>query len=147
MILQLAVGTGLILLTVFVAGLAFWAVETAMLRAQDWFLREPHGLRLSIGLGVAVVWVLGVITASVWIWAIAFRLLGLFATMEGAVYFALVAFTTLGFGDILLPVDWRLLGGLAAANGLLIMGFLTAMLVEIMRNVRVRQLETRRKRG
>jgi hypothetical protein len=45
-------------------------------------------------------------------------LLDIFGTLEGAVYFSIVAYTTLGFGDILLPLDWRLLGGMASANGL-----------------------------
>ena len=76
---------------------------------------------------------------SVWIWAIALWVLNIFQTIEASVYFSLVAFTTLGFGDILLPVEWRLLGGLAAANGLLIFGILTAMLVETLRQTRLRQ--------
>jgi hypothetical protein len=45
----------------------------------------------------------------VWIWAGAFLVLGLFPAVEPAVYFSIVSFTTLGFGDILLPVLWRLL--------------------------------------
>jgi hypothetical protein len=77
---------------------------------------------------------------GVWIWAIAFRLLDVFVTLEGAVYFSIVAYTTLGFGDILLPHEWRLLGGMASANGLLNFGLLTAMLVEVLRYVRVEQI-------
>jgi hypothetical protein len=69
---------------------------------------------------------------------VAFRALGLFPTMEEAVYFSLVAFTTLGFGDVLLPREWRLLAGLSAANGLLYFGLMTAMLVEAMRSLRAR---------
>ena len=66
---------------------------------------------------------------------------GIFESFEASVYFALVAFTTLGFGDILLPLEWRLLAGLAAANGLLIFGIFTAMLVETIRETRSRQRE------
>mgnify|MGYP003674721669 CR=1 FL=1 len=55
---------------------------------------------------------------------------------EESVYFGFVAFTTLGFGDILLPLQWRLLGGMAAANGLLNFGLLTAVIVETLRQVR-----------
>ncbi|MEM9736953.1 MAG: ion channel, partial [Pseudomonadota bacterium] len=52
-----------------------------------------------------------------------------------ALYFSVVAFTTLGFGDVLLPQEWRLLAGLSAANGLLIFGVSTAFLVEVFRRV------------
>ena len=42
-------------------------------------------------------------TAGVWIWALVFHALHLFPTFGACVYFTLVAFTTLGFGDLLLP--------------------------------------------
>jgi hypothetical protein len=86
-----------------------------------------------------MIWALFLMTVSVWIWAIALWALGVFSDIELSVYFALVAFTTLGFGDVLLPTEWRLLGGLAAANGLLIFGLLTAMLVETLQTTRLRQ--------
>ena len=50
-----------------------------------------------------------------------------------AVYFALVSFTTAGFGDITLGPDWRLLSGLTTANGFLMFGWSTAYMVELMR--------------
>ncbi|MCV2872111.1 ion channel [Defluviimonas sp. WL0050] len=145
MFIQIALGTALILLTILIAGLAFWALEVLLNRTRPWLLQEPHRPKLALVLSITVVWVLGTVTAGVWVWAFAFRALGIFATMEGSVYFALVAFTTLGFGDILLPVDWRLLGGMAAANGLLSMGLMTAMLIEVLRHVRLGQMEMRRK--
>jgi hypothetical protein len=92
-------------------------------------------------LALAAVWILGQITAGVWMWAGALIGLGVFDSLETSVYFSLVAFTTLGFGDILLPEEWRLLGGMAAANRLLNMGLLTALLVEALRVVRNSQLD------
>lgn len=77
---------------------------------------------------------------SVWLWAVAFHLLGIFAGFEEAMYFTLVSFTTLGYGDVLMPREWRILGGLAAANGLLSFGLMTALMVESLRHVRVRQI-------
>jgi hypothetical protein len=145
MLIQISLGTALILSTILIAGLAFWALEAVLNRTHPWLLREPHRPKLALVLSITVVWVLGTVTAGVWIWAFALRALGIFATMEASVYFSLVAFTTLGFGDILLPVDWRLLGGMAAANGLLSMGLMTAMLIEVMRHVRMGQIEMRRK--
>ena len=68
------------------------------------------------------------------------RLLDVFVTLGRPACSTLVAYTTLGFGDILLPQEWRLLGGMASANGLLNFGLLTAMLVEVLRYVRVEQI-------
>ncbi len=67
-----------------------------------------------------------------------FNLLGAIAGLEPAVYFSLVTFTTLGYGDITLGEDWRILSALCAANGLLLFGFSTAFLVELMRRLQQR---------
>ena len=144
MFIQLSLGTALMLLSIIVAGVAFWALEVLLIRSQTWLNREPHRPKLFLVLSVAAIWVLGMVTAGVWIWAFALWALGIFITFEASVYFSLTAFTTLGFGDVLLPQQWRLLGGMAAANGLLNMGLLTAMLVEVLRHVRVGQLAARR---
>jgi hypothetical protein len=53
--------------------------------------------------------------------------LGAIETLETAVYFSTVTFTTLGFGDITLDEDWRLLSSFEAANGLLMFGWSTAL--------------------
>lgn len=140
---QIALGSALILVTMVVSAVFWLLLEIALVRLHWWVRRPPHGARLVAVLVVALLMTLLMMTASVWIWAFALRALGIFATLEASVYFALVAFTTLGFGDVLLPVEWRLLGGLSAANGLLMFGLLTAMLVETLRETRLRQRESR----
>ena len=145
MFIQIAIGTVLMLLTILVSGLAYWALEILLNRSHPWLIREQHRPKLALVLSITVVWVLGMVTAGVWIWALALRALDIFVTMEASVYFSLVAYTTLGFGDILLPHQWRLLGGMAAANGLLSMGLLTAMLVEVLRHVRIGQMEMKQR--
>ncbi|MDO6590774.1 two pore domain potassium channel family protein [Loktanella sp. D2R18] len=144
MFVQLALGTTLLLASIFVAGLSFWAMEGMTVRMHPWLTREPHRIKLMLVLCIAAVWVMVQMTIGVWIWALTLRGLGVFDAMEPAVYFSLVAFTTLGFGDILLPMEWRLLGGLAAANGLLNIGMVTALLVEALRQVRLQQLAVRK---
>ena len=137
--LQLFLGSVIIALTAVVSAISWWILESVLARTQHWVTRPPHGPKLTAILSLSILWTLLMMTASVWIWAAAFWLLGTFQTFEASVYFALVVFTTLGFGDVLLPPEWRLLGGLAAANGLLSFGILTAMLVETLRQTRVHQ--------
>ena len=141
MLIQMALGSGIIGVTALAAALAWWALEIALTRTHPWVARPPHGPKLVAVLTLAMFWTIVMMTASVWIWALSFWGLGIFESFEASVYFALVAFTTLGFGDILLPLEWRLLAGLAAANGLLIFGIFTAMLVETIRETRSRQRE------
>lgn len=115
-------------------------METTLYRLHGWLLRPPHRPKLIVVLCLLALWILLQMTVGVWLWALTFMALEVFATLEESVYFALVAFTTLGFGDVLLPVEWRLLSGMAAANGLLNIGIVTAFLVEGLRQVRLRQI-------
>ena len=139
MFAQLFIGSLLILCSIMIATTSWWALEAILIRLHGWSVRPPHGPKLVAILSLALFWTLLMMTVSVWLWAISLYWLDIFITLEASVYFALVAFTTLGFGDILLPQEWRLLGGMAAANGLLTFGLLTAILVEILRDTRARQ--------
>jgi hypothetical protein len=140
MFVQLALGSGLLVLSVMIAGVSFWVLEWRLTLLQPWLTRAPHRPKLILVLCGTALWVLVQMTLAVWIWALTMLALGIFNTLELSVYFALVAFTTLGFGDILLPVEWRLLGGMAALNGLLNIGLVTAAMVETLRQLRIQQI-------
>lgn len=90
-------------------------------------------LSLVFDLGVALLWILVVLTSTVWGWALLYMALGLFDALEPALYFSVVSFTTVGYGDVVLEPGWRLLAGMTATHGLLIFGIFTAFLVEIFR--------------
>lgn len=79
---------------------------------------------------VAALWILTVLTTSVWGWAVLYLMLGLFDMLEPALYFSIASFTTVGYGDVVLDPGWRLLAGLTATHGLLTFGLFTAFLVE-----------------
>ena len=143
MLTQILLGSALTLATILVAAASWWGLETLLSRLHRWAEWPPHGLKLMVILSIALIWTLGMMSVAVWIWAIALYALKIFIAFEASVYFALVAFTTLGFGDILLPPEWRLLGGICAANGLLMIGLLTAILVETLRETRLRQRQRR----
>jgi hypothetical protein len=48
-------------------------------------------------------------------------------------YFAFVNYTTLGYGDILPAPEWRMLGPITALNGILLFGWSTAVIFEVLR--------------
>ena len=144
MFIQIAVGTGLLLVNLTFAAVAAMVLEVLFLRFHPWLLREPHRPKLVLLIAGVSLWVLGVVTAAVWVWALALVGLGAFATLEEAVHFSLAAFTTLGLGDIVPAREWRLLAGMEAANGFLNFGLLTALLIEALRQVRLGQVEHKR---
>ena len=73
---------------------------------------------------------------EVFLWAIVLMLTGAVGSFEPALYFSLVCFTTLGFGDIILPTEWRFLSAILGANGFLLFGWSTAYMVEFIRQTR-----------
>jgi hypothetical protein len=56
-------------------------------------------------------------------------------TAEEAIYFSFVTFTTLGYGDITLGEGWRLLSGIEALNGIILLGWTTAMLFTVVQKI------------
>ena len=67
-----------------------------------------------------------------WWWDLPLKL----EALEPALYFATVSLTTLGFGDVILSQDVRLLSAIVAANGLVMFGLSTAFLLEFVGQVR-----------
>ncbi len=144
MLVELLLGALLMFVTMGIGAFAAWGMETAMHLAHFWLVREPHRPKLFVVVLTATLGALLVITAAIWIWALTFYALGIFKTIEPAVYFTLVTFTTIGYGDVVLPVGWRILGGMAAANGLILFGLLTALMVDALRQLHKTQRASRR---
>ena len=72
------------------------------------------------------------------IWAITYKVLvpeGELPSFEAAAYFSFVTFTTLGYGDITLSEGWRLLSGIQALNGILLVGWSTAVLFAVVQRI------------
>ena len=57
---------------------------------------------------------------------------------SGFIYFAFVNYTTLGYGDVIPVKDWQLLGPITAMNGVLLFGWSTAVIFEVLRKAIVR---------
>lgn len=73
------------------------------------------------------------------VWSLAYGLLDVIPDGEAHLYFAFVNYTTLGYGDIVPNEGWRLLGPMTAMNGVLLFGWSTAVLFEVLRKTMVRQ--------
>lgn len=103
--------------------------------ALRFYTRQIHllqhlalGTSLRIISGVMVLLVIGN-TAQIAIWAAVFQMLGEFSEFGEAFYHSAVNFATLGYGDIVMSPEHRLLGPLEAINGVLMIGVTTASLM------------------
>ena len=60
------------------------------------------------------------------VWAAFYYWRQLFPDFETALYFSIGSYTTIGYGDVVLPQRWRLLGGIEGISGVLLCGLSSA---------------------
>jgi hypothetical protein len=134
-VLKLAlIGAVLVAITV-----AIHALGTAFLvryLANTFLDRTGHwgSKRVLTALMLAALVLVFLHTLEIMVWAGVYKLLvpvGELASFETAVYFSFVTFTTLGYGDITLSEGYRLLSGIQALNGILLVGWSTALMFAV----------------
>ena len=72
-------------------------------------------------------------TLEIFVWALAYALVGAAPSDSDLLYFAFVNYTTLGYGDVVPAAEWQLIGPITAMNGVLLFGLSTAVLFEVLR--------------
>jgi hypothetical protein len=73
-------------------------------------------------------------------WAALYWLARVVPDAETAFYFSMTSYTTVGYGDVVLPADWRLLGPIEAATGILMFGWSTGFMVAAINRIHAGQL-------
>jgi hypothetical protein len=71
--------------------------------------------------------------SEVMVWSLAYAIVHAAPADADPVYFAFVNYTTLGYGDVTPVERWRLLGPITAMNGVLMFGWSTAVIFEVLR--------------
>jgi len=95
-------------------------------------LRYTARPRLDLMVGTAVALMVAH-TLEVFVWALAYAIVGAAPAGSDLLYFAFVNYTTLGYGDITPVQVWRLIGPMTAMNGILMFSWSTAVLFEVLR--------------
>jgi hypothetical protein len=71
--------------------------------------------------------------SEVIVWSLAYAIVDAAPAGADRLYFAFVNYTTLGYGDIVPVRRWQLLGPMTAMNGVLMFGWSTAVIFEVLR--------------
>jgi hypothetical protein len=78
-------------------------------------------------------------TIEIWGYAILFYAIGATQTFEAALYYSTATYSTIGYGDVVLDHNWRILGAIEGGNGVILLGWSTAFFVSVV--ARMRTLE------
>jgi hypothetical protein len=70
-------------------------------------------------------WLVLLHLAEIAIWAFYYVWRDAMPDLASALYFSSVTYTTTGYGDLVLPESWRLIGGVEALTGILLCGWST----------------------
>jgi len=127
-------------LIIHVAGILLMA-EWLLRRRED-LQRTTSGRRFAVMIVALFAGVLFLHVTQTSLWAVFYYAQDLFSDFETSLYFSMVSFTTLGYGDVLLPRKWRLLGVIEGFSGVLLCGVSTAFIfavVNAMFQFRLRQ--------
>jgi hypothetical protein len=129
MITKLIIGWTLAALCVVLHAMGMTALLSALGRAMKrantrfwfgtWFLVRIAG------------WIILLHLIEIAVWAFFYALDHGMPDLASALYFSAVTYTTTGYGDLVLPNEWRLVGGVEALTGILMCGWSAAFFVAV----------------
>lgn len=106
-------------------------ITVARAIGQNYKRTRPSILVVMMAATVSVLMAAHVV--EVFVWALAYFVVGAVAPGNDLVYFAYVNYTTLGYGDVVPVKRWQFLGPMTAMNGVLLFGWSTAVIFEVLR--------------
>ena len=137
MLMNIAIASVLVILTTFIHA----ASMAAALRGLG--IADAGRQARDAGSGVAKVMVVATLALIMFLasmlesalWAATYLSVGAISDIESSLYFSTVTYTTLGFGDVVMEPGWRLLSSFQAANGIIMFGWTTALIVAAVQRV------------
>lgn len=140
MIERLLLAFGLMALCV---GIHAWGVTAALRWTRDQ-AAAVAGFSTTTWLLVRLAsWVVLLHLVEIVAWAMIYAWQGAIPDVSTAVYFSAVTYTTTGYGDVVLPEAWRLVGAVEALTGILMCGWSTGFFFAVVRQIHHVQADTR----
>ena len=132
MLRQILVGTAVSACNIAIHAFAMAAVIWAA-RAAGAITTSRQTLQMISVMIATVSFLMAAHLAEVFVWALAYAVLDAAPAGSALIYFAFVNYTTLGYGDVTPVERWNLLGPMTAMNGVLMFGWSTAVIFEVLR--------------
>ncbi|HTS05773.1 MAG TPA: ion channel [Candidatus Eisenbacteria bacterium] len=125
----IALAIALIVSTVAIHSVGTFFLLWGTVKYQDRRSKQSRFLSLTWGVMIRVLALLLLHMMEVALWAVLFFKEGCFADLRTSLYFSLITYSTVGYGDVVLNVQYRMLGGIEALVGVLMLSWSTALLI------------------
>jgi Ion channel len=135
---QLLVAWGLMALCVVVHATG---VTSALRWVRGHVVRSPRPWRWIWLFTWLAGWIILLHLVEITIWASFFVWRQAMPDLQSALYFSAVTYTTTGYGDLVLPQEWRLLGAIEALTGILMAGWSTGFFFAIVSRLHTEETE------
>jgi hypothetical protein len=132
MLRQSLFGAGVSVCNIVIHALVMAAVVRVVQMTETKNTSRPWLLLITVMVATVSV-LMAAHAAEVIVWSLAYGLVDAAPAGTDLLYFAFVNYTTLGYGDVTPVARWRLLGPMTAMNGVLMFGWSTAVIFEVLR--------------
>ncbi len=129
LLIQFAVSSVMVVFCVVIHGLGLFGLNRAM-RTETSIERlkridplSPRGTAFTLGVVIAMLALHGI---EIWLFALAYMALGAIPQLEPALYFSTISYSTVGYSDVHITPEWRLLGAFESVLGIFLLGWSTA---------------------
>lgn len=129
LLLQFAVSSVMVVVCVVIHGLGLFGLnravrtEAAIERLKHIDPLSPRGTMFTLGVVMAMLALHGI---EIWLFALAYIGLGAIPQLEPALYFSTISYSTVGYNDLHMAPEWRLLGAFESVLGIFLLGWSTA---------------------
>ena len=136
MLPELAIATIMVTVTVLVHGAGLYLLSRILRLEAHEELREhlnaisPRGIIATVAVILGLFFLHGI---EIWLYAFLYEALGAVQGLRNAVYFSTITYGAIGYDDIAMAEQWRLVSAIEGINGIVLIGWSTAFFVTLVR--------------
>lgn len=129
LIIKFALATAMLVLCVAIHGIGLFSLNRALRTEanQERISRiTPLSFRGAVFTFMIVLALIAIHGIEIWAYALLFMAVGAVPGLENALYYSTISYSTVGYNDIHIAREWRLLGAFESIVGIILLGWSTA---------------------
>lgn len=93
---------------------------------------SPRGVLFTLGVVISIIALHGI---EIWAFALVFMKVGATQGLENSLYFSTISYSTVGYNDLHISPNWRLMGAFESILGMLLLGWSTSFFFRMLSRI------------